>query len=120
MKQQIFRDMLSDFFKLINENNHLLINERFHVSVDVVNEIREIVTEYFGEYKCIQVPGNDLMNKSRINKPIFDVFHMGEINHYGVECVLLDENGSETEMIFSCEFFVGDGRTLLRYKFIEM
>ena len=118
MDKKIFQSLIADMFALIKANKDDEVCKRFGISKEIIDEIRETISDYFGDWQEIKPIDINRRPESRANKPLFDVFEMNQLDTYGVECVLVDANENETELIFHAEFVaINDGYNLL-YKYI--
>jgi hypothetical protein len=119
MNINLFHSEISKLLLLIGKNNFTEIVHHFNISKEIVEEIREIIIEYFGEWRDIKPIDFLKIDVTRKNKPTFEVFEMNELNHFGVECVLVDENEAETDLIFHAEFVKVGNHYKMIYKFID-
>lgn len=118
MNKTVFRSMINDFCSLINANKDDEAIKRFGISKEIINEIREVITDYFGKWQKIYPLDISKQSEARENKPLFNVFEMNQSNTFGVECVLVDENKNETELIFHAEFVAINDGYKMNYKYI--
>ncbi|NMG72976.1 hypothetical protein [Parazoarcus communis] len=110
--------LISDMFILINENKNEEIRRRFHISNEVIDEIRETISDYFGDWRELKPIDIKKHLNSRASKPMFDVFSMNQPDRYGVECVLVDADDNETELIFHAEIVATAEGYKMEYKYI--
>ena len=110
--------MVLDFLSFIDNHTDDEVARRFNMPKEISEELREIVVDYFGEWRKIVPADIRDIEKSRENKPIFNVFSMNQPNRYGLDCVLLDASGNETELIFHAEFFLANEEYKMTYKYI--
>lgn len=118
MDKLAFHYLIDDMFELINANKDDFVIKRYNISKEAIEEIRERVSEYFGCWQKIKPIDIKKYPESRVNKPVFDVFKMNQPDKYGVECVLVDVDENETELVFHAEFSATDDGYKMNYQYI--
>ncbi len=118
MDKITFHSMIGELLALINANKDDEVTQNFGISKEVICEIREVITDYFGHWQEVKPLNIARHSEARVNKPLFNVFEMNQLNTYGVECVLVDADENETELILHAEFVASDGSYKMDYQYI--
>jgi hypothetical protein len=95
---------LKIFWGFINLRKDEEVVEKFNVPKVVIEEIRKMVSNYFGEWQEFKLISIERISESKVHMPMFEVFQMNQPEDYGVECVLFDAKGEETGLIFHAVF----------------
>lgn len=108
-----------EFFRLLNADEALKLERKFHVSKAVLEEVKEMLEEYFprGTPKLEVAPIEIAFLKGCGGRAPFDVHAMNESNALGIE-VMTFADAVPAEPIFHFEASIEKGVMILRFKYL--
>lgn len=113
-------ELVKEFLAAVNGHSRSELRDRFHLSEAVIEEMREMVGEFFdGDVPKLDVPPNEIAFSKKIDGRLpFDFYAMNEPGRWGCECSLWVA-GKQRELIMHFEFSTDEMEGLdLHYQYV--